>query len=718
MLANMKVSNEVGLTSNDIRDLCLLRELRKLRALDDVTEAQTPEPEQLDPYAHRPRPLYNPPNPNPTTTSASQQQQQQEEQQQQQQQQQSCQYKALNRTKYTRFIQEEHVEYREDRTKKVSKVAVAVADEHADEITLTDEWLILRTNITNRKYASRRHKTYAVMAMDLLERTLLYLFGATHLSKLLECEATVTFIESLSTALRKGLGDRKWTDGTRTQVMITMRSVLREFGFPATSMRAFYLETKSQSWDPLLGKKYGTRDPNDPARRRLELWIGIVRNVSQNQSAVSIKTLFGFLLGPVMRALAVDLDTWPETAERAIALVDNAVQQNHLVLAVCTTMPKLHWMQLFLTHIVGSTYVIPAPLKKRIGRAARHARPPDEDEDKHRISKEDLEKLHAAAIQDSFQELFFMTLLTTGMRIGAYSRLRCLDIAEIENERWRVRSEGKVIEKGGKPWRFRIATRVNELMTEWLNVHRPVSSSPWVFPSRISGQHLKTHTFRQQFVAIYKRAGLQGRQFHPHSLRHCFSYIMVALGNSMELVAKLINHSDAKTTQKFYVRESATELVNRAKIPWMEHHNESEEERQRRIDPLPDFLKKLSQASPSSHPLLRKLCQLTSPPSASPSASALSTSLSLSPSSSSISASSSSTSHTSPYPSLPPHTSSSLPLENAENPAKRARHDNGDGGGDGDGDKHGHGHGHGCADKDKRLWRKYSRDIPPELFYK
>jgi len=53
-------------------------------------------------------------------------------------------------------------------------------------------------------------------------------------------------------------------------------------------------------------------------------------------------------------------------------------------------------------------------------------------------------------------------------------------------------------------------------------------------------------------------------------MRHTYGHMLLETGNPVETVAKLLGHSSSKTTEKFYLKESAGEVAKRANIPWLD----------------------------------------------------------------------------------------------------------------------------------------------------
>jgi hypothetical protein len=53
-------------------------------------------------------------------------------------------------------------------------------------------------------------------------------------------------------------------------------------------------------------------------------------------------------------------------------------------------------------------------------------------------------------------------------------------------------------------------------------------------------------------------------------------------GNDPGLVGKMMGHSSSKTTEKFYLKETAVEASKRCNIPWLTRSAE--------VEPLPSFM--------------------------------------------------------------------------------------------------------------------------------
>ena len=214
----------------------------------------------------------------------------------------------------------------------------------------------------------------------------------------------------------------------------------------------------------------------------------------------------------------------------------------------------------------------------------------DDGHDVHRISSEHLQQLYEEAKKDPLDELLFMLMLTTGLRVGGVTKVLTRNVAEVKNGMLVVGQAGKTKEKGNKFARFVLCEQVRELMHAWLNQHRPADPGPYVFPGIAQGGHMSTEGIRGRFHRLCQRCGLEGREFHPHALRHTHAHILLECGNTVEAVSKCLNHSSTVVTQQVYLRESAAEVQARCITPWAPPETAGEKQ-ERALSALPGFLR-------------------------------------------------------------------------------------------------------------------------------
>jgi integrase len=74
-----------------------------------------------------------------------------------------------------------------------------------------------------------------------------------------------------------------------------------------------------------------------------------------------------------------------------------------------------------------------------------------------------------------------------------------------------------------------------------------VKGSPWLFPGDTPGQPVKE--VRRFWMRIQKQVGIPDVRIHD--LRHTFASLLVSGGASLEMIGKLLGHSQTQTTQHY-----------------------------------------------------------------------------------------------------------------------------------------------------------------------
>lgn len=328
-------------------------------------------------------------------------------------------------------------------------------------------------------------------------------------------------------ALVQQVGERKWQRSTLRTMLSRLRALMRR------DARCTEALVRAVRLDPPAAK---------PAEEDQHAWMQVLRRVTKYRSLAALRSMVRFYLRAGLQTR--DL---PLSAEDLRALCGNNRR-------------KFLWLQLFFTHIRHGP-PLPAFRPQRV-----QEKDEDDGEDHHRIPRAELERLHTVAARDVLDELFFTLLLTTGLRIGGLVNIRTADVADVREGRWEVRERGRTLEKGASYVHFDLHHRVRELAAVWLNQHR--TGEQYLFPGR-QGGHLSTRSFRERFGRMCHLAGLKGPHLHLHALRHSYAHIMLEVGNSVEVVSKLLGHADVDTTQKYYLREQAADVAKRANIPWI-----------------------------------------------------------------------------------------------------------------------------------------------------
>lgn len=406
-------------------------------------------------------------------------------------------------------------------------------------------------------------------AMSILKEVLIALFGRPDMNLL--CQSTIpAFLIRIRDAVVGVLHGKTCTVRCQVRVMATLRRILTALRVHAALIREFrVLPTLKPPEVKMLTSRQSRLPPQ--TRNTIQTWIHTLSQTTNN-SFRTLHVIVDFLL-KVCSTLGLNVNDWPPNAAEIAKTKCADLETIKEICGVGQQMPrKMYWLQLFFTNILVSDFKLPKIHPRSENMTANH--------DEHRIAKADLEALYAVAKQHLLDELFFLLLLTTGMRIGGLVKIEILHIAKMHDGAWTALDEGKTVEKGNRWFRFKLQARVKLLLAEWLNTSRTSHPSPYVFPGR-ARFHVSCQFFRSRFLRMCKLAGLAGKEFHLHALRHCYAHILHELGNSAETVSKLVNHLSVETTQKYYLKEDAAEVANRAIIPWLKC---------KRVNPVPNFL--------------------------------------------------------------------------------------------------------------------------------
>jgi integrase len=280
-----------------------------------------------------------------------------------------------------------------------------------------------------------------------------------------------------------------------------------------------------------------------------------------------------FFITRCLPACGLDLNDW---SEDAAGLVTTKLGDKGTVVELCgnasNRKKKFKWLQVFCAFIVPclpgmQLDWIVIQTKEELAKANAF----DDGSDHHRISTDDLEAIEKEAAKSPLDHICMMLMVTTGMRVGGLVGIRTEHIADFISNKVTVKQTGRTLEKGGKWFSFVLSGKLRKIIYEWITVHRPASPSPFLFPSVIDNvSALTTACIRIRFTAICHKIGLSGDEFHPHALRHTYAHLLLECGNKIEVVSKLLGHSKTETTEKFYLKENAAEVADRANIPWLQ----------------------------------------------------------------------------------------------------------------------------------------------------
>lgn len=392
----------------------------------------------------------------------------------------------------------------------------------------------------------------------------------------------------LSEALLEVFQQRAWSIASSRKYATNLRRILKYLQLPEGFVDSLRLVSTAKPPPNRALGKFSKHEEEDPARKLVESWVEVIRDETRCRSDLSVNNIIRFWCNACVPKLGLSLDEWPKDVSTAIQkhLLEHPDSLKELVGDGKDAHLKRQRVQLFLKHCAGMDNVELPKVKRRVETA------PDSDDDGgdvHKFSPEELERLQEEAKKDLRDELFFMLMLTTGLRVGGVAHILTKSVADVKQGQYVVRGSGKTKEKCHKMAHFVLCASVRSLVHSWLTRGRPAIESPYLFPGMASGTHISTETIRARFADVCKRAGIEGPQCHPHSLRHTHAHMLLECGNSVEAVSKCLNHSSVKVTQQHYLKESAAEVAARCNVPWVKPMSEQEKQ-EKALASLPSFL--------------------------------------------------------------------------------------------------------------------------------
>lgn len=147
-------------------------------------------------------------------------------------------------------------------------------------------------------------------------------------------------------------------------------------------------------------------------------------------------------------------------------------------------------------------------------------------------------------------------LLHTGLRVSEVVSLRVGDVVIRERSGF-----VKVWGKGSKYREVPLNATARRMVQEWLGQH---PGGERLFPGK-GGGHITPRAVQKRLKELGRLAGVE---VCPHKLRHCFCYLLLQSGVTLDKVAILAGHSSLDTT-KIYTTPSPLDLEQAVeKLGW------------------------------------------------------------------------------------------------------------------------------------------------------
>jgi len=148
------------------------------------------------------------------------------------------------------------------------------------------------------------------------------------------------------------------------------------------------------------------------------------------------------------------------------------------------------------------------------------------------------------ATETPFQRILVMTLYATGARRAEVAALK---VSDIDSQRMVVHIHGG---KGRKDRDVMLSPALLEaLRTYWRGLpHKPTM---WLFPGNRWHTSSRPVTTKVLWTACRQaavRAGLEHKNIHPHTLRHCFATHLLEAGADLRTIQVLLGHRDLEET--------------------------------------------------------------------------------------------------------------------------------------------------------------------------
>jgi integrase/recombinase XerD len=140
------------------------------------------------------------------------------------------------------------------------------------------------------------------------------------------------------------------------------------------------------------------------------------------------------------------------------------------------------------------------------------------------------------AIFNPKQRTAVMVLYSAGLRL---SECACLKVSDIDSKRMVIRVEQG---KGNRDRYTVLSKRILAHLREYFKLYRP---QYWLFEGRKG--HIHPHLLQICIKKAAKKAGIK-KHVSPHTLRHSFATHLLENGIQLQVIQKLLGHSNIKTT--------------------------------------------------------------------------------------------------------------------------------------------------------------------------
>ena len=168
------------------------------------------------------------------------------------------------------------------------------------------------------------------------------------------------------------------------------------------------------------------------------------------------------------------------------------------------------------------------------------------------FSEEELKKVFAVVTNQPREKAMLSLFLDSGITLQEIIALKTSDLNLTEGNAhvFREKTARERYVYFSPPTALNIERYLLQRPEHWQDDH--------LFLTR-DGQPLQPHRVQEILVRVGRKAGLTQR-LSPHKLRHTFATLSLKYGSNLEYIRIQLGHSDIKTTSKFYLHASNSDV--------------------------------------------------------------------------------------------------------------------------------------------------------------
>lgn len=419
------------------------------------------------------------------------------------------------------------------------------------------------------------------MAFTLLTQTLYLTYKNTLFSELVNRSNNYEESYIFSNNIRKVIDINEWSKSSAATAFNCLKKILLKTNISQSFINKLIIPTeksiKKNSPEFCLPKKYKKLNSENDEKKILVELIHKIKTQTRYKSQSTVRIVIAFIIR-TLENLNIPIENYTEITSIEFDKIIEVLKKSNHKMCLKT---KINYINTFICFVLEDTKHLEKfeAYKKGINIVKKIQY---DNSDKHRISKEELEKMYESSLENPRNHCIFLLMISTGIRACGVSNIKLKNMCSIVNNIVTINKTGRTIEKGNKWFTFPISEKCSNVLKNYIINHRK-SITSYLFPGR--GEDIGISPVRINAIIkdIGFKAGIKGPHIHAHSLRHSFAHILLETGNSPDLVSKMLGHNSIITTEKYYLKENAVEASKRCNIPWLERHEQ--------IDPVPSFMK-------------------------------------------------------------------------------------------------------------------------------